>query len=210
MKNKNKIKLFIDADDTILKSSQTTIDILNKKFNIIPPKTYDDVRDWGYKSIYGQCTNEIINDVYDSDEFFERVKIYEDFLDFYNSHENDFEWYIVTKGHEKNIENKEKYFKEYLPQAKVIGCKFKSYDNKEYDKSHIDMSYGIQIDDRTDCLMGTNANIKILFKNRNERYWNQTSSVNEDIYIVNEWNEIINLLKFAVDNPDPFMKGFIF
>ena len=207
MKNKHKIKLFIDADDTILKSSETTIDILNKKFNIIPPKTFDDIHDWGYRSIYGQCTDEIINDIYDSDEFFEQVEMYEDFLNFYNSHENDFEWYIVTKGHEKNIKNKEKYFKKYLPKAKVIGCKFKSYNDKEYDKSHIDMSYGIQIDDRTDCLMGTNSDTKILFKNKTEGYWNQINSANEDMYIANEWKEIIDILEFAANNPNLFVKG---
>ena len=207
MKNKHKIKLFIDADDTILKSSETTIDILNKKFNIMPPKTFDDIHDWGYRSIYGQCTDEIINDVYDSDEFFEQVEIYEDFLNFYNSHENDFEWYIVTKGHEKNIKNKEEYFKKHLPRAKVIGCKFKSYNDKKYDKSHIDMSYGIQIDDRTDCLIGTNSDTKILFKNKAERYWNQINDANEDIYIANEWKEIIDILEFAANNPNLFVKG---
>ena len=47
----NKIKLFIDADDTILESSKTVINILNKRFNISPPKTYDDIRDWGYRSM---------------------------------------------------------------------------------------------------------------------------------------------------------------
>ena len=186
MENKHKIKLFIDADDTILKSSETTIDILNKKFNIIPSKTFDDIHDWGYRSIYGQCTDEIINDVYDSDEFFEQV---------------------VTKGHEKNIKNKEKYFKKHLPRAKVIGCKFKSCDDKKYDKSHIDMSHGIQIDDRTDCLMGTNSDTKILFKNKAERYWNQINGTNEDIYIANEWKEIIDILEFAANNPNLFVKG---
>ena len=34
-----KIKLFIDADDTILESSKTFIEILNERFNISPPKT---------------------------------------------------------------------------------------------------------------------------------------------------------------------------
>lgn len=60
MENK-KIKLFLDADDTILKSSKTVVDILNKRFNISPPKTERDVKDWKYRSVYHQCTNEIIN-----------------------------------------------------------------------------------------------------------------------------------------------------
>ena len=68
------------------------------------------------------------------------------------------------------------------------------------------MNYGIQIDDRTDCLMGTNANIKILFKNNQEFDWNQTYDINEPIYIMNDWKEIIETLEFALKNTELFMK----
>lgn len=197
-----KIKLFIDADDTILESSKTTINILNKRFNISPPKTYDDISDWGYRSIYHQCTNEIVNEIYDSEEFFEQVKIHSNFMDFYNKYQNNFEWYIVTKGHERNINHKESYFAQHMPVATVIGCQFNSHKNENYDKSHIDMSYGIQIDDRLDCLLGTNAPIKILIKNDKELYWNQTHKNNEPIYIVNNWNEAIEILTFMLEHPE--------
>ena len=69
------------------------------------------------------------------------------------------------------------------------------------------MSHGIQIDDRTDCLIGTNSDTKILFKNKAERYWNQINDANEDIYIANEWKEIIDILEFAANNPNLFVKG---
>lgn len=202
-----KIKLFIDADDTILESSKTVINILNKRFNISPPKTYDDIRDWGYRSIYHWCTNEIINEIYDSEEFFEQVKIHQDLMKFYNMYRNDFEWYIVTKGHYENIKKKKEYFSKYLPLATVIGCQFKSLESEEYDKSHIDMDYGIQIDDRTDCLTGTNANIKILFKNNKDFYWNQTNKTKETFYKANTWKEIAEILEFALKNPEMFMEG---
>ena len=202
-----KIKLFIDADDTILESSKAFIDIVNQQDNINPPKTYEELRDWKCRSLFPYMTNERIVEIYDSEEFFNIVKVNSDFESFYLKHENDFEWYIVTKGHEKNIKNKEKYFKKHLPRAKVIGCKFKSCDDKKYDKSHIDMNHGIQIDDRTDCLIGTNSDTKILFKNKAERYWNQINDANEDIYIANEWKEIIDILEFAANNPNLFVKG---
>ena len=109
-----KIKLFIDADDTILESSKAFIEILNERFNISPPKTYEDLKDWCYRSIYHFCTKDIINEIYDSDIFFEKVKINEIFKNFYNEHENDFEWFIVTKGHPKNIEQKKKYFRKHI------------------------------------------------------------------------------------------------
>lgn len=207
MKDRQKIKLFIDADDTILESSKAAINILNERFGLVPQKTYDDMKDWGYRSIYHQCTTKIVNEIYDSEEFFNIVKIHPDFMKFYNMHKNDFEWYIVTKGHYENIKKKKEYFSKYLPSATVVGCQFKSLENEEYDKSHINMDYGIQIDDRTDCLTGTNANIKILFKNNKDFYWNQTNKTKEALYKMNTWKEIVETLEFALENPDVFMKG---
>ena len=202
----NKIKLFIDADDTILESSKAFINIINRQDNINPPKTYDKLHDWKYKSLFPYMTNERIIEVYDSEEFFNTVKINTDFEKFYLEHENDFEFYIVTKGYKSNIEHKQKYFKKYLPKAKIVGCHFDSKEVENFDKSHINMNYGIQIDDRTDCLMGTSANIKILFKNHQEFDWNQTYDINEPIYIMNDWKEIIETLEFALKNTELFMK----
>ena len=204
MENK-KIKLFLDADDTILKSSKTVVDIINKKFNISPPKTEKDVKDWKYRSIYHQCTNEIINEIYDSDEFFENVTLDPDFKNFYLEYEECFEWYIVTKGHKQNLKHKKTFFEKHLPKATLICCEFISKNNERYDKSHVNMEYGIQIDDRTDCLTGTNANVKILMKNNKDVVWNKTDRISEFFYITNEWKEIIEILKFAYENPETFM-----
>ena len=201
-----KIKLFLDADDTILESSRAFIDIVNKRYAIKPPNQLKNVRDWGYRSLFPSMTNEEIVEIYDSAEFFDTVKINSDFENFYLKHEYDFEWNIVTKGHESNIKHKEKYFKSRLPQATVIGCRFDSIEKQNFDKSHIDMNYGIQIDDRTDRLMGTNANIKILFKNNQEFDWNRAYDINEPIYIMNDWKEIIETLEFALKNTELFMK----
>ena len=201
-----KIKLFLDADDTILESSRAFIDIVNKRYAINSPKQLKNLRDWGYRSLFPSMTNEEIVEIYDSAEFFDTVKINSDFENFYLKHEYDFEWNIVTKGHESNIKHKEKYFKSRLPQATVIGCRFDSIEKQNFDKSHLDMNYGIQIDDRTDCLIGTNANIKILFKNNQEFDWNRTYDINEPIYIMNDWKEIIETLEFALKNTELFMK----
>ena len=203
-----KIKLFIDADDTILESSKAFINIVNQQDNVTPHKTYEELRDWKYRSLFPYMTNERIFKIYDSEEFFNIVKINSDFENFYLKHENDFEWNIVTKGHKSNIEHKQKYCKKHLPKAKVVGCRFDSMEEQNFDKSHIDMDYGIQIDDRTDCLTGSNANIKILFKNNRDFYWNRTEMTSEPLYIMNSWKEIIETLEFALKNSDVFMEKF--
>ena len=71
------------------------------------------------------------------------------------------------------------------------------------------MTYGIQIDDRVDCLTGTNANVKILITNNKDVIWNKTDNVSESFYIINEWKEIIEILKFAYENPEAFMEGYL-
>lgn len=204
--NKKKIKLFIDADDTILNSSKTFIDIVNEEENIFPPKIQDELKDWKYRSLFPYMTTERIIEIYDSEKFFNIVKVDSDFEKFYLKHENDFEWNIVTKGHKTNIEHKIKYFKKHLPKAKVVGCLFDSVEEQCFSKSHINMDYGIQIDDRVDSLVGTNANIKILLKNNRDFYWNREDSTNEPLYIMNNWKEIIDTLEFALKNPDVFME----
>ena len=203
-----KIRLFIDADDTILESSKAFIDIVNRQDNINPPKTYEELQDWRYQSLFPYMTTKRVVEIYDSEEFFNIVKVNPDFESFYLKHENDFEWYIVTKGYKTNIEHKQKYFKKHLPKANVVGCRFGSKEEQDFDKSHIDMDYGIQIDDRTDCLIGSNANIKILFKNNRDFYWNRTDMSNEPLYIMNSWKEIIETLEFALKNSDVFMEKF--
>lgn len=203
-----KIRLFIDADDTILESSKAFIDIVNRQDNINPPKTYEELQDWRYQSLFPYMTTKRVIEIYDSEEFFNIVKVNPDFESFYLKHENDFEWYIVTKGYKTNIEHKQKYFKKHLPKANVVGCRFGSKEEQDFDKSHIDMDYGIQIDDRTDCLIGSNANIKILFKNNRDFYWNRTDMSNEPLYIMNSWKEIIETLEFALKNSDVFMEKF--
>ena len=201
-----KIRLFIDADDTILESSKAFIDIVNRQDNINPPKTYEELQDWRYQSLFPYMTTKRVAEIYDSEEFFNIVKVNPDFKSFYLKYENDFEWYIVTKGHKSNIEHKQKYFKKHFPKAKVVGCRFDSKEEQNFDKSHIDMDYGIQIDDRTDCLIGSNANIKILFKNNRDFYWNRTDMTSEPLYIMNSWKEIIETLEFALKNPAVFME----
>ena len=76
--NSKKVKLFIDADDTILRSSEAVIKLLNQKYGT--NKTTDDWDDWGYLSISeGKATRQDISDLFESQEFFDIVEIYDGF-----------------------------------------------------------------------------------------------------------------------------------
>lgn len=196
----NKPKIFIDADDTILMSSETVIDMLNERYNISPQKTIKNLKDWGYRSIYTGVSGEIISDIYDSDEFFIRVQVNPAFEKFYRKFKHHLEFYIVTKGTFLNLKKKQNYFAQKYPDIKFIGCPH-YFENENFTKAEVDMKGGIQIDDRCDCLT-TNADCKFLLKNDRDLSWNKyEGGLHGNVYVVNTWEEIETCTQFLLDNP---------
>lgn len=208
--NNSKITLYIDADDTIMLSSVAVIDILNKKYNITPKKTIDDLKDWGYRSIYGRLSKEEKDAIYESDEFYDKVRIDPDFLNFYKANHKFFDFVIVTKGTAINIKKKQKFLKSVLGNGfDYIGMSIDVNEtdlSKKFDKSSVNMKHGIQIDDRTDALAKTNAPIKILYRHNTDMTWNRDYSGINNLYAANTWKEIIEILLFAKDNHFLFKK----
>lgn len=208
----NKIMLYVDVDDTILKSSEAIIKILNKRYDINPQKTVNDMKDWGYRSIYKNITDDIVEELYESDEFFNIVEFDQAFLDFYNNNKNKIDITICTKGTSINIKKKEELIKKTLgDDITYIGMQFRvDCDGKlvkDYVKSTINMKHGIQIDDRTDVLRNSNANIKILINNDRVRTWNQHYENINNLYVVRNWDEIKQIVLFAYDNHFVFKKS---
>lgn len=194
-----KTKLFVDADDTILQSSETIIDILNDKFNISPRKTIENLRDWSYRSICDTASGEMIAKIFESDEFFERVKVNPDFNKFYDRFKDRVEIYIVTKGSYNNLSKKELFFKKEFPDFHFIGCPH-YFEETNYSKKDVDMKGGIQIDDRVDAL-STNASCKILLKNNREVKWNKyEGDLEGNVYIANVWKDIETYVDFFLNN----------
>lgn len=196
-----KINIYVDADDTIIESSKTVIQIINERYDIQPPKTFDNLRNWNYTCIYPGMTGEEVEEIYSSPEFFARVKPNPEFLKVYKKHKNNFNFIVVTKGQKRNLDLKEKWFKENFPDMFFVGIEFTPDEPQGFDKSVIDMTGGIQIDDRTDALLGTKAECKILLKNGKNFKWNEVESGSE-LYILNRWKEIGEVLDFTLLYPD--------
>jgi hypothetical protein len=68
-----------------------------------------------------------------------------------------------------------------------------------FDKSCVNMQIPtgltIQVDDRTDCLVGTNATLKILLKNHLERPWNKYKGGEPNLYIASGWEDVIDIIR---------------
>lgn len=197
------VTLYVDADDTILDSSKAVIEILNEKYNLSPAKTILDLEDWNYHSICDEVTAAEVTEIYNSKDFFDRVKIKKGFENFLRKHKNKFSLKIVTKGTSENLRRKEEYFAKYIPEAEVIGVGFSTDTLSDFGKGHIDMTGGIQIDDRTDSL-NTNAPIKILITHGMQLPWNQYLGEydKESVYILENWDLIEESLLFFYEHPE--------
>lgn len=206
MKGKNqKTKIYLDADDTILESSKTVIEIINERYNISPPKTFDDITDWNYTCIYPGMTSGEVDAIYASEEFFARVEPDKAFLSVYERHKDNFEFVVVTTGTRENLDRKEAWFRSHFPPFDFVGIEFPK-DGTNFDKSVLTMKGGIQIDDRVDSLIGTKAACKILIRNGLDVPWNQPVE-GANLYVVQNWVDIGQILDFTVKYPNWYKWG---
>lgn len=200
--DKKKMKIYIDADDTVLESSQAVIDIINERYSLSPPKGVEDLRCWNYTCIYPGMTAEEVSAIYASEEFFDRVRPDNSFLKVYEKYKSEFEFILVTTGTRENLDKKELWFKREFPFILFVGIEFPPTGNP-FDKSIIPMEGGIQIDDRTDALLSTKASCKILLQNGLELPWNRPET-GANLYVVQTWEDIDEVLDFTVKYPNWF------
>ena len=72
-------------------------------------------------------------------------------------------------------------------------------DDTDYNlnKSIVDFSDCLfAIDDNVNALVSINAPKKILIKNYAEYYWNKTPINREDTYVINDFNDLIEMCDF--------------
>lgn len=195
----DKINVYMDVDDVILLSTETVLDILNQRYNIDPPKTIKDVKQWNYKSIYRKITQKEINDIFDSDDFWDNVKVSQKFLDMVCQpwFIRDYNLIFFTKGTVTNLTKKKEFFESIdcaLPPYQYIGI------DPELNKNDFDLTNGIQVDDNIYNL-NTNATWKILLKNSHEADYNDIKKYhgtfeNEMVYSADTITEVAQILQF--------------
>lgn len=196
------MKLYLDCDDTILNSSECIIGILNKKNDT--HKTIRDLKDFNYRSIDKTLTDSDVLQLFEVDEFWENVKYNADFLKCDSFLRDNFDVEIVSCGTERNLVKK----KEFL---KPLGYKFNGIlidQNINLCKKCINMQNGIQIDDNMQSIRNTNASIKILFQNNNDFTWNRVESNIDNIYVVQTWGEVCQILEFFKNHPEFVCAGY--
>ena len=196
-----KQKILINIDDTILKSSEEVIRQINEKNGT--SKTIDDLKDLEYRSIDKNITQEDLNNMYSSDDFFHNVNFNDDAIEFIKKYNKIFDLVFVSYGTGKNLEKKAKLLTNLKNKYQLDEIYFVACENGKANKSdfYVDHAY-VAIDCNSNHLEEINAPKKILLKNSRELQWNQTPINNEITYVANSFQDINDMIEFDLKLKD--------
>jgi len=182
-------QIFIDFDNTIVNSTKAYCDLYNFVYkdhpNFKPAKWYE-VEEYGFSDQCPLAKNNITN-MFADPYFFEKLEFMcGNTKEVLLKLSEKYELHITSIGSYMNIHYKSKWIYENLPFIKNF--EFISTEVNKPDKSIINMSNGIHIDDVDSNLLSTNADFKIIYGDIYK--WNKDSKYNRCY----NWTDIENLL----------------
>lgn len=153
-----KKKIFLDFDSTITDSVKAYCEVYNWLYNA--HADYRKVNKWDLSDECLLAAN-YVEDIFASQEFFNVLEPMDNYtLEVINMLKKKYDVIICSIGTPENISRKAKWIEQKLDIKDMI---LLSQSNLKMDKSIIDMSGGIIIDDHADNLVTSNADIKICF-----------------------------------------------
>lgn len=195
-----KPSIVLDFDDTLVNSSIQIINMLNQKYKL--NKTIADLTDWNYSSIYSNITPKEVIEMYASPQFFNGITWGEGARLFLLEFSPLYKFIICSKGSLKNLELKKAFLTKWFTKMQIFDWEFVGIENDEeadfhLDKSSIDFSETLFcVDDNTNALLSINSPKKFLIKNYKDCYWNKTPINREDVYVINNFYDLIKICKF--------------
>ena len=187
-KEKVKETFYVDIDGVIINDIDVVIDILNERYKIAPKKTITDLKDWEYRSIYNRVSRQEIIDIYQSNEFFGKLEVNNDFLNFYRDNKDTYNFVCITMSSVENCKRKRELFDKFGLDIEII--RTTNWKNTLCLK-------GIQVDDNyKNFNFGNKKLMKILLTNGINTDYNFTHGGEENFYIVNNWNDIKDIMQW--------------
>lgn len=180
-------KLYLDFDGTIVNTIAAITSLYNEDFkyydNFSPIKWWE-VNTWKFEEC-NCATSEYINEYFNQQRFFDKLTYMDWAKEVLDELRRDYEITVVSIGDKPNLRAKEIWIQENLPYCKFICVNF----DEHKDKSHIDMSEGILLDDSINNLATSNALVNICF---GDVYpWNEKW----DGIRCNNWTDVKKFLK---------------
>ena len=153
--------LYIDFDGTLVATIDAIVELYNEDFKYYKDFHYVNwwtVDTWGFEEC--NCAPPRYIDLYfNQPRFFDKLH----FMPWAECAINELSKYytikIVSHGYSPNLRLKEIWIKDRLSNVEFIGVNLKEYS----DKSHIDMSDGLFVDDSAKNLITSNAKENICF-----------------------------------------------
>lgn len=171
----NKTKLFLDIDDVLIHSIATYTHIYNRLYKYHKDYVYanwEDVTEWNYTKTC-PLTVDCSNEIFESHLFFKYAKVFPNAIEVIKKLNKAYNVILISVGTPKNISNKSLWIEQNLPFVENAIYLYNGSSNKA-DKSIVDMSGGIFIDDHQNNLYGSNADIRICYTNEYREYkWNK-------------------------------------
>lgn len=156
-----KPNIFIDADNTIFNTTKRIVEMYDDDYKFYSDYTkvdWKDVYTWDFTELKAAKT-EAINHYFNQKRFFNKIEMFSFATYVIYKLSKHYKINIVTHGYSPNLRLKELYFKKKFPFANFIGVNLKEHS----DKSCVDMSNGIFIDDSVSNLESSNAKVKICY-----------------------------------------------
>lgn len=171
MLNNKKPTLYIDFDNTLVNSIKKIVELWQRKYNgtsRYKPIHWTEIETYDFKEL--NVSKDEIKEFFNTKEFFQKLEFCDNaeviikFL-----YEQGFKIVFVSMGQPENLALKKEWLSKHniLKNTEFIGIDINNYK----DKSHIDMSDGILIDDEIRYLETSNAVKKVCFGDEYE--WNR-------------------------------------
>lgn len=194
-----KINLVIDVDDTITCSSKKVLEHLNVKYGMGYKE--EDIYQYDFLDLFPKLTKDKLNEIFELDDFYTTCGVLDGSIEAIERFSNcsAYKVHICTIGTQQNLLNKYNWIIYNIKgDINIIGL------TDVPDKGNVNMANSIQIDDRYEDLIKTNAKVKILLTNGFDREYNKVKP-NDEIYVVDNWNQINEILSFCEQYPEEFL-----
>ena len=165
-----KTNIFIDFDNTIVNSTKAFIDVYKYRFPFININ-YMDIENYDFKPHLNISKEEICS-IFSSDDFYDKLELYqgvEEILKLIKDSEL-FNVILITNCSPESIPQKIKFLKQ-RELDKYFDFKIYLDSGKPYDKSIVNMSKGILIDDHRENHLFSNATYKLCYKHNPKQTW---------------------------------------
>ena len=195
-------KIILDFDGVIGASISSMCKSLETIRNL-PEGTYNPklVKKWNFEDVIPELDHDRVNDMFESDIFWRNLKPINGAIEFINKYRDDI--VICTIGTNKNIQKKLAWIEKHLGKVDVLPIIINiGSHHTAIDKSVIDMTNCILVDDNVNALDTSNAKYKILFDEfgewnaewqlTNKNYYKKYSSYDEIEYFINFISENVN------------------